>query len=87
MDNLIKADELQDLEGGLNKVSYDLSSFRRQISYINMRADRQLKTVKSTHYRTLWWSMLESTAIVCASLIQVLAVRHLFAAKNRRLVV
>lgn len=78
VDSLAKGGELENLMSSLQQITSSLNIVKRQQRYIKMRTDRQYKTIESTYSTTLWWSFFESAVIICASLVQVIAVRHLF---------
>jgi len=75
--------DISQLKQNLQQLDTHLVQVTHEQRYLQQRADRHMKTIKSTYSRTMWWAFIEATVIAGASLVQVLAVRFLFNTKHK----
>jgi len=72
------------LEESIYKLSGSLSSIQRTQKYFRTRENRNVSTVKSTHFRIWAFSLMESAMIFAMSGFQVWVVRKFFNSPGRR---
>ncbi|CAD7700001.1 unnamed protein product [Ostreobium quekettii] len=75
--------DITHLKKALQQLDTHLVQITHEQRYLQQRADRHMKTVKSTHFRTLAWSFAQAVAIAGASLAQVLTVQYLFKSSRK----
>eukprot|EP00210_Caulerpa_lentillifera_P007311 g6988.t1 len=85
VDSLAKTEDIGKVASALRSLYIQLSSIRQMERFLKMRTERHMKTVKSTHRRTLFWSSIEALVIISASLVQVLVVQRFFNSTNKAL--
>lgn len=83
VESLAKTEDIGKVASALRSLHIQLSSIRQMERFLKMRTDRHMKTVKSTHRRTLFWSAIEALVIISASLVQVLVVQRFFNSTNK----
>ncbi|BGP36883.1 hypothetical protein JCM10450v2_000777 [Rhodotorula kratochvilovae] len=80
-------DQTSSLEESIYKLSGSLSSIQRTQRYFRTRENRNVSTVRSTDWRILTFSLLESAFMVGMSAFQVWVVQRFFSGPSRRRVV
>lgn len=83
IESLATSDDLSKVVSGLRSASMQLTSVRQMGHHLKMRTERHMKTVVSTHWRTLLWSMILSMVVISTSLFQVFAVRQFFNSNSK----
>ena len=78
VETLAKSEDLGKVVSGLRSSNLQLTTLRQMGHHLRLRTERHMKTVQSTHRRTLVWSGLLTLALVSASLFQVYAVQRFF---------
>lgn len=76
------AQQVADLSAGLQRLDHLLLNVTHEQRYLYARTVRHLRTVESTHSRTLWYQLLIYFFIVLTSFAQAVGVRLMF--KNNR---
>lgn len=71
-------DQVNEVMDGLVMLDAHLQGVEHEAHHLTMRTTRHLKTIKSTHYRTMFYYLGIYTAIVGASFLQVAGVRYMF---------
>lgn len=82
-EKLAKSEDLGKVLTGLRSCNMQLVSVRQMGHHLKMRTERHMKTVKSTHRRTLLWSVFVAAVLIGASLFQVFAVQRFFNSTNK----
>jgi len=83
VDALAKSEDLGKVMSGLRSLNMQLTTVRQMCHHLKMRTDRHMRTVQSTHRRTLYWSFIVALVLISASLFQVYAVRRFFNSTNK----
>lgn len=83
VESLAKSEDLGKVMTGLRSLNMQLTTVRQMGHHLKMRTDRHMKTVKSTHRRTLYWSFIVAVVLISASLFQVYAVQRFFTSTNK----
>ncbi|GAB4814798.1 hypothetical protein N2152v2_001844 [Parachlorella kessleri] len=76
------AEQVAELSQGLQRLDHLLLNVTHEQRYLYARSVRHLRTVQSTHSRTLWYQLLIYFFIVLTSFAQAVGVRLMF--KNNR---
>ncbi|KAJ3423974.1 hypothetical protein M0812_29605 [Anaeramoeba flamelloides] len=81
-ENLAKKEQFVKLAERLERLSVRLDELRQQQSYLKIRERVHRDTTESTNSRVLWWSLLATAFIVCASIGQIYYLRKVFEKKQ-----
>lgn len=77
-DHMPTVEQVNDVMDGLVMLDAHIQSLEYEAHHLTMRTTRHLKTIKSTHFRTMFYYVGIYAAIVAASFIQVAGVRYMF---------
>jgi hypothetical protein len=81
-EHMATAEQVETLMEGLSMLDVHLQGVEHEQHHLQLRATRHLKTVRSTHRRTLVYYLAIYAAIVLSSFLQVLGVRYMFAGEK-----
>mmetsp|Transcript_14133 Transcript_14133/g.42658 ORF Transcript_14133/g.42658 Transcript_14133/m.42658 type:complete len:290 (+) Transcript_14133:354-1223(+) len=77
-EHMATAEQVEEVMEGLSVLEVHLQGLEHEQHHLQQRATRHLKTVKSTHKRTLVYYMAIYAAIIATSFLQVVGVRLMF---------
>lgn len=78
VDHMPTLDQVNEVMDGLVMLDAHLQGVEHEAHHLSMRTTRHLKTIKSTHFRTMVYYLGIYSAIVGASFLQVAGVRYMF---------
>jgi len=79
-----KKEHLTPLEGSILKLSENLHQVRDSQEYIKVRERACRSTSESTNERVMWWSIVESLALVMMAVFQIYWLRRFFERKQTK---